>query len=91
MRLAELCFLKGERRYVQFEILSTKQQKVVVLEANYTIKHEGEVVDSGSCEIVDDSILQIMVDAFDVGSYDLEITYTIAPEVRKVRCKFHVG
>ena len=91
MRLDELCFLKGERRYVQFEILSTKQQKVVVIAADYTIKHDGEIVDSGNCEIIDDSILQIMVDAFDVGSYDLEITYTIAPEVRKVRCKFHVG
>lgn len=91
MRLAELCFLKGERRFVQFEILSTKQQKVVVIEANYTIKHDGEIVDSGNCEIIDDSILQIMVDAFDVGSYDLEITYIIAPETRKVRCKFHVS
>lgn len=90
MNLDELSFLKGEKRYVQFEIMSTKQQKVVVTEANYTLSHQNEIVDSGKCEIIDCSVLQIMVDAFNIGSYDLEITYTIAPETRKVRCKIHV-
>lgn len=91
MRLDELCFLKGEKRYIQFEILSTKQQQVVVLNAEYIIKHDGETITTGQCEIVDNSILQILVEMLDVGSYDLEITYTIAPEVRKVRCKIHVN
>ena len=91
MRLDELHFLKGEKRYVQFEIMSRKQQKVVVVDAEYEISHCDEIIASGKCEIVDDCILQILTEQLDVGSYNLEITYTIAPEIGKVRCKIHVS
>jgi len=91
MRLDELCFYKGEKRYVQFEVISTKNERVVVTDATYTMKHDEVVVDSGECEIVNGSVLQILIFPPDVGSYDLEITYTLAPEIRKIRCKIHVG
>lgn len=90
MRLDELYFYEGEKRYVQFEVISTKNEKVVISESNYTMKHDDVVVDSGTCEIVNGSVLQILICPPDVGSYDLEITYNLALEVRKIRCKIHV-
>ena len=90
MRLDELKFLQGEKRYLQFEVFSTKNEKVVVTDAKYEMSHDGVVVDSGNCEILDDSMLQVLIDAENLGSYDLEITYTITPEIRKIRCKLHV-
>lgn len=91
MRLDELYFLQGEKRFVQFEVISTKKEKVVVTEPSYTLSHDGEEVDSGACEVVNDSVLQVLIDASEIGSYDLEITYTVSPEIRKIRCKIHVG
>ncbi|MBR4419345.1 MAG: hypothetical protein IKV70_06425 [Phascolarctobacterium sp.] len=90
MRNNALYFLEGERKYVQFAIHSSKSQKVVVTQANYELTQKGEVVESGSCEIVDGATLQILLEVSKAGNYELEVTYMVAPEIRKARCTVNV-
>lgn len=85
-----LDFIAGEERYIQFEVTSTKGETVVITEASYVITHGEEVVDTGSCEIVNNSTMQILVCMNEWGVYDVEITYKIAPETRKARCRINV-
>lgn len=86
----ELNFYKGEKRYITFEVVSTKHEKVVISDASYVLKYDGEIVDEGACEVLSNE-LQTLISADEVGSFDLEITYTIGAEIRKVRCKINVN
>lgn len=90
-KIEELNFYKGEKRFITFEVVSTKQEKVVVSESSYVLKHCAEIVDEGVCEITSESELQVLIEASEVGSFDLEITYTVGAEIRKVRCKINVN
>lgn len=87
----ELNFYKGEKRYITFEVVSTKHEKVVVSDSSYVLKYDGQIIDEGVCEITSESELQVLIEASEVGSFDLEITYTIGAEIRKVRCKINVN
>lgn len=97
MKNSAICFLstvnfrKGERKYVQFSIVSTIDQKVVVNQASYELTNGDKVIESGSCEIIDNCILRALLEINEVGNYDLEVTYMIAPEIRKARCKVNVN
>ena len=89
LRTEPLDFIVGEKKYVQFEIISTKNEKVVITEATYTIAHDGELFTSGSCE-VEENIMQFLAEMNEYGVYDVEVTYKVAPEVRKARCRINV-
>ena len=90
-KIEELNFYKGEKRFITFEVISTKNERVVISEPSYVMKYDGKTVDEGVCEIINESELQALIEASDVGSFDLEITYTLGAELRKVRCKINVN
>lgn len=81
----------GEKKYVQFEVISKKNEKVVVTDATYVITHNGEQFATGQCEIVNDNLMQFLLEMNECGTFDVEVTYTVAPETRKVRCKLNVN
>ena len=83
-------FIKGEKKYVQFLISSKKKEPIIITSATYTVTHNGEMVTSGDCEI-DGSTILVLLDPLNIGSYQLEITYTIPPEIRKARCEIDVS
>ena len=90
VRTETLWFYAGETKYVQFEMISRKGEKVVVTDAVYTITHNGEEVANGTCEIVNGNSVQFLIQMNERGTFDVEVTYKIAPETRKARCKINV-
>ena len=83
-------FIKGEKKYIQFLISSKKKEPIIITDAAFTLTRNGEVVLNGACEIEDSTIL-VLLDPINVGSYQLEVTYTIPPETRKARCMVNVS
>lgn len=83
-------FIQGEKKYIQFVISSKKKEPVIITNATYTLTRNNEVVDSGPCEI-EGSTLLVLLELLAFGSYQLEVTYTIPPETRKVRCMVDVS
>ena len=83
-------FIKGEKKYVQFLISSKKKEPIIITSATYTVTRNYEVVTSGDCEI-DGSMILVLLDQLNIGSYQLEVTYTIPPETRKARCVIDVS
>lgn len=85
-------FILGEKKYIQFEIKSMIQQKVVVISATWSLKDAETMaeVQNGTCEIENGSELKLLLMPEAKGSYILEVTYTIPPEIRKVRCGISV-
>ena len=83
-------FIKGEKKYIQVLISSKKREPIIITSATYTLTRNNEVVISGDCDI-EDSTLLVLLDPVNVGSYQLEVTYTIPPETRKVRCMVDVS
>ena len=90
VRTETLWFYVGENKYVQFEMISRKGEKVIVTDATYVITHNGEVVANGPCEIVNGNSVQFLIQMNERGTFDVELTYNIAPETRKARCKINV-
>ena len=62
---------------------------VIVTGAVYRLYERDVVIDSGDC-IVNDSQFMVLLEPTKVGSFVLEVEYTIAPEVRKVRVAIDV-
>ena len=83
-------FIKGEKKYIQILLSSKKKEPVIITSATYTLTRNDEVISSGDCEI-EDSTLSVLLEPVNVGSYQLEVTYTIPPETRKVRCVVDVN
>lgn len=84
-------FIIGEKKYIQFEIRSMIQQKVVITEATWILLDtKGKEVLTGNCEI-EDNILRLLLEPDAIGEYILEVTYSIPPEIRKVRCEINVS
>ena len=83
-------FIKGEKKYVQFLISSKKKEPIIITDATFTLTRNGEIVLYGECEIKDSTLL-VLLDPVNIGSYQLEVTYTIPPEIRKVRCIVNVS
>lgn len=82
-------FIRGEKKYIQFLISSKKKEPVIITDATYTLTRNDEVI-RGNCEIKDSTLL-VLLDPVNIGSYQLEVTYTIPPETRKVRCVIDVN
>lgn len=90
MRLTDLNFILGERKIIQFEVVSTKKNEAVIItDAAWALTRQGATVLSGSCTI-ENNIMEILLEPDQEGTFELMITYTIAPEVRKVRCVVNV-
>ena len=83
-------FIRGEKKYIQFLISSKKKEPVIITDATYTLTRNNETVISGDC-IIEGSTLLVLLDPVNIGSYQLEVTYTIPPETRKVRCVIDVN
>lgn len=83
-------FIKGEKKYVQFLVSSKKKEPVIITDASFVLTRNEEVVLSGECEVEDSTIL-VFLEAVSMGSYMLEVTYTIPPETRKARCVIDVS
>ena len=83
-------FIRGEKKYIQFLVSSKKKEPVIITDATYTLIRNDEVVASGECE-KDGSTLLVLLELMNIGSYQLEVTYTIPPETRKVRCVIDVS
>lgn len=82
-------FILGEKKYIKFKATSCDNTPVVVTEATYELHENGSVVDSGGC-IVNGSQFMVLLEPKKIGSFMLEVDYTIAPEVRKVRVAINV-
>lgn len=89
MRMTDLDFILGEKKLIEFEITSLKGETVVVASAEWSLTKQGEEVDHGECT-VDGKTLEILLEPGEIGTYELTITYKIAPEVRKARCIVNV-
>ena len=90
MNVKYLEFLLGEQRYIRFNIISRKKQPVIITDATYVLSHNGNELDRGKCEI-EDSSMKVFINASETGTMQLEVTYVIPPETRKVRCSVNVS
>lgn len=82
-------FILGERKYIKFTATSCNNEPVVITDAGYTLSKDGEVTETGICTI-DGADIMALIAPDEIGDYILELTYTIAPETRKVRVAIHV-
>lgn len=83
--MTDLDFILGEKKLIEFEITSLKGETVVVLSAEWSLTKQGEEVDHGDCTIDGGNTLEMLLAPDEIGTYELTITYRIAPEVRKAR------
>ena len=83
-------FIKGEKKYIQFLITSKKREPIIITNATFILTRNDEVILNGKCEIEGSTVL-VLLDPVNIGSYILEVTYTIPPEVRKARCVIDVS
>ena len=82
---------QGERRRIQLDVYSCKNEPFVILDAAYEITGiEGEIIASGSC-IISDKMLSFMYDAKEKGSFGITITLTIADEIIKEKMVIYVS
>ena len=83
-------FILGERKYIQFEINSSINQRVVITSATWKLLKGDDVIDDGECEITDGNTLDVLLYPVERGSFTLVIEYAIPPEIRKTRCSVNV-
>ncbi len=83
-------FALGEQRYLEFEVRPKRQNDTVVItEAVWTLSQNGEPTDGGDCE-VDGRIIRMLISPAGKGVYQLELTVTVPPEIRKERLMLYV-
>ena len=79
----KLYFNKGERRKIQLDVYSCKNEPFIILHASYSVvDHKGQIVTSGNC-IITDKTLSLMYDASNRGLFTITITLIIADEIIK--------
>lgn len=77
-------FILGEEKRLSFEVKSKTGQIIVITDAKFELKHNGETVQTGNMDI-DGQKLSCLVKPPNIGNMYLEIQYTAAPETRKAR------
>lgn len=83
-------FIQGEDRLLKFEVTSCCGV-VVVRDAAYLVRdNANRIVKQGNC-IINGAILSIQFSPDKAGVYQLEITYTVAPNTRKARYLLYVS
>lgn len=79
----KLHFNKGERRKIQLDVYSCKDESFVILDATYEIiDHKAQVVASGDCAVIDKTLSYIF-EASTKGLFTATITLIIADEIIK--------
>lgn len=76
-------FMLGERKFVDFEVTS-KSEDFIVTTATYELSYNGEVIDSGDCDIDGHRISVLLTSPDEKGTYILKIFYEIPPERRGI-------
>ena len=76
-------FFLGEKKYVNFSVISAKEEQVVIPEATYVLKKDDVVEDSGNCTI-QNNVISVLLEPAEAGQYVLNVTYSIPPETRIV-------
>lgn len=82
-------FILGEKKYVKFKATACDNLPPVITGATYTLTQDGDLVTSGSC-IVNGGEFMVLLEPPAKGDYLLEVSYTVAPELRKVQVAIHV-
>ena len=83
-------FILGEKKYIKFKATSCDGVPVVITNATFGLTKDGELVENGMCEVNGEEFMAF-VEPKEKGDYILEVTYTIAPETRKVRVAIYVS
>lgn len=91
----KLNFIAGERKYVCAKLTSCIGQVFTLSDASWELlEMDGTQVASGDCDVVDDGktkTLRALVEPPGTGTYVLEFTYTIPPEIFIRRVAPHTG
>ena len=83
-------FALGEQRYLEFEIRPRRaNDTVVITEAIWSMQQNGVMAETGSCE-VDGKTIRALITPTEKGVYQLELSVTVPPEVRKERLMIYV-
>lgn len=80
--------IAGETRQLEFEVCCADGTPVVQ-RATFTLTQEGETMKQGDCDI-NGSLISALISPEQPGSYELWLTYTIAPNTRKARWAVYV-
>lgn len=81
---------KGERRNIQLEIYSCKNEPFSILDASYEITDtKCDIVTSGKC-LISGHVLSFMYHADKKGHFTATITFLIADEIMKEKMVIHV-
>lgn len=83
-------FILGEEKYIKFRATSCDDIPIIITDANYTLTQNNVMESSGKCAIVNNDEILTLICPKNIGEYILEVTYTIAPETRKVRVAINV-
>ncbi len=83
-------FMHGEQRYLEFEIIPRRQNDtVVVTAASWELQQNGVPVDGGDCEVNGRTVRALIAPA-EKAVYQLELSVTVPPELRKERLMLYV-
>ncbi|GEM_PF-3998292 len=83
-------FALGEQRYLEFELRPKRQNDTVVItEAVWSLTQNGGPVDGSACE-VDGRTIRALIAPAEKGVYQLELSVTVPPEIRKERLMLYV-
>ena len=63
---------------------------MILTGATWQLFSDDVAIDSGDC-IVDGASFMALIEPKEIGDFVLEVKYTVAPEVRKVRVAIHVS
>ena len=83
-------FVQGEQRYLEFEVIPRRaNDTVVVAAASWELQQNGVPVDGGDCE-ADGRTIRALIAPAERGVYQLELSVTVPPEIRKERLMLYV-
>lgn len=84
-------FHKGEQRYIDFDVRSTKNETFSIVDANYIVtKKDGTVFDQGSATVTNGNTVRYLFNASEEGVYIAKLRVTIPPELIKHKAVFVV-
>lgn len=83
-------FLLGEKKYIKFKATSCDDRPVFITNATYKLTKDERQIASGLC-VVEGNEFMALVEPTEIGEFMLEVQYTVAPEIRKVRVAIHVA
>ena len=94
--LEKVGFELGEKKYVCISVRSTNGKPFDVTSAKYVLRNGDQEENLGTCEIMQKSDTETVLSALiqpmiKGGSYTLEFTYEIRPEILKHELRIYVS